>query len=312
MSAHARPLLACAAAALALALATSSCRTVKNAALDQVGNALAGSSSAWASDDDPELIRDAAPFSLKLFESLIAERPRHVGLRIAAAAGFAQYAYAFVEQDADFAEDASFARAEELRARARKLYLRARDHALAGLDARRAGYAARLCATPEQAAAELGAADLELAYWCAAPWGAAIALSKDEPARIAELPIVEALFTRALALDEEWGDGALLSAWIGLEAVRAGAGADALERSEQRYRHALEVSGGLQASLHVAFAEKVCVQRQDAQAFREALAKALSIDVDARPEYRLANVLAQRRARWLLAREGDLILAATP
>jgi hypothetical protein len=308
MHAPARQLTACLVAALAL----GGCRTVKNAALDQVGDALAGASTAWASDDDPELVREAAPFSLKLFESLIAQRQQHVGLRVAAASGFAQYAYAFVEQDADFAEDASFARAEELRARARKLYLRARDHALAGLEVEHAGFGARLRATPEQAAAELDADELELAYWCAAPWGAAIALSKDDPARIAELPVVEALFTRALELDEEWGDGALLSAWIGLESVRAGAGSDALERAEQRYRHALLVSGGLQASLHVAFAEKICVQRQDLPAFREALAKALAIDVDARRENRLANVLAQRRARWLLAREGDLILAAQP
>lgn len=308
MQAPARPLAACLAAALALA----GCSTVKHAALDQVGNALAGSSAAWASDDDPELVREAAPFSLKLFESLIDARPRHVGLRIAAASGFTQYAYAFVEQDADFAEDASFARAEELRARARKLYLRARDHALAGLEVGHAGFAARLRATPEQAAAELDAEEIELAYWCAAPWGAAIALSKDDPARIAELPVVEALFTRALELDAEWGDGALLSAWIGLESVRAGAGADALERAEQRYRHALELCAGVQASLHVAFAEKVCVQRQDAPAFRAALEKALAIDVDAHLEYRLANVLAQRRARWLLARESDLILAPQP
>lgn len=308
MPAPARPLAACLVAALAL----GACRTVKNAALDQVGNALAGASTAWASDDDPELVREAAPFSLKLFESLIAQRPRHVGLRIAAASGFAQYAYAFVEQDADFAEDVSFARAEELRARARKLYLRARDHALAGLEVEHEDFGARLRADPQRAAAELEAEDLEIAYWCAAPWGAAIALAKDDPARIAELPIVEALFTRALELDEEWGDGALLSAWIGLESVRAGAGADALERAEQRYRHALAVSDGVQASLHVAFAEKVCVQRQDAPAFREALGMALAIDVDTHPEYRLANVLAQRRARWLVAREADLILAPQP
>ncbi|MBM3976935.1 MAG: hypothetical protein FJ299_08095 [Planctomycetes bacterium] len=294
---------------LGAAIALAGCRSVRNAALDQVGDALVGSSTAWASDDDPELIREAAPFSLKLFESLIAERPTHVGLRTAAASGFTQYAYAFVEQDADYAESESFARAEVLRERARRLYLRARDHALAGLEVEHAGLAARLRAQPEQAVAGLEGEDLPLLYWCAAPWGAAIALSKDDPERIAELPIVEAMFTRALELDESWGDGALLSAWIGLESVRAGAGADALERAEQRYRHALQVSGGVQAALHVAYAEKVCVQRQDSAGFRGALAKALELDVEAHPEQRLANVLAQRRARWLLEREPDLILA---
>ena len=34
----------------------------------------------------------------------------------------------------------------------------------------------------------------------------------------------------------------------------------------------------------------------------------LAIDVDARPEWRLANLIMQRRARWLLSREDDLFL----
>jgi predicted anti-sigma-YlaC factor YlaD len=42
------------------------------------------------------------------------------------------------------------------------------------------------------------------------------------------------------------------------------------------------------------------------------LDKALAIDVDADPTTRLANVIAQRRARWLLAHQGDLFLEAPP
>jgi predicted anti-sigma-YlaC factor YlaD len=288
------------------------CRSVRNVALDQVGDALAGSSKAWANDADPELIRDAAPFSLKLIESLVEQRPEHVGLRLAAASGFTQYAYAFVEQDADRIESESFARAEELRTRARKLYVRARDHGLAAMETLHPGIGARLHADPAAAVRAFELEQVALLYWCAAPWGASIALSKDDPDAIGELPIVEALFTRALALDETWNDGALVSAWIGLESVRAGAGADALARAEQRYVRAVELARGRLASPHVAYAEKVCVQRQDAAGFRQALAKALAIDVDAAPEQRLANVLAQRRARWLLSRQDDLILAQEP
>jgi hypothetical protein len=50
------------------------------------------------------------------------------------------------------------------------------------------------------------------------------------------------------------------------------------------------------------------VKEQNAKEFRELLEKALAIDVDRRPEDRLANVIMQRRARRLLARIEDLFL----
>jgi predicted anti-sigma-YlaC factor YlaD len=39
------------------------------------------------------------------------------------------------------------------------------------------------------------------------------------------------------------------------------------------------------------------------------LGRALRIDPDQRPELRLATLIAQRRARWLLGRTDDLFLA---
>jgi hypothetical protein len=81
-------------------LLVSGC-SVKRYAINQLGNALAGTGSTFAADEDPELVRAAVPFSLKLIESLLAENPRHEGLLLAAARGFTQYAYAFVQEDAD-------------------------------------------------------------------------------------------------------------------------------------------------------------------------------------------------------------------
>ena len=50
------------------------------------------------------------------------------------------------------------------------------------------------------------------------------------------------------------------------------------------------------------------MRQQDALEFEMLLDRALSIDVDAHENLRLANLVAQRRARWLLGREEDLIL----
>ena len=86
-----------------LLLTVSGC-SLRNYAMNKFGDTLAAGGSGYASDDDPELVAAAAPFSLKLMESVLDESPRHRGLLTAAAAGFVQYAYAFVQQGADESE----------------------------------------------------------------------------------------------------------------------------------------------------------------------------------------------------------------
>src|SRR5262245_47042445 len=124
---------------LVVSLLESGC-SIRRMAVNKVGDALAGGGTTFASDDDPELIKAAVPFSLKLMESLLNENPRHEGLLFATASGFTQYAYAFIQQDADEMEDKDFAAAEELRSRARRLYLRARNYGLRGLEVRHRGW----------------------------------------------------------------------------------------------------------------------------------------------------------------------------
>src|SRR5450756_1974368 len=106
---------------LALAVLTTGC--IRKSAINRLGDALAKSGTTFSSDDDPDLVQAAVPFSLKLIESLLAETPRHRGLLLAASADFTQFAYAFVNQDADELEDQDLDRALALRERARRLYL---------------------------------------------------------------------------------------------------------------------------------------------------------------------------------------------
>ncbi len=66
---------------------------MKRMAVNKLGDALAGGATTFASDDDPERVKAAAPFSLKLMESLMTESPNHKGLLFATASGFTQYAF---------------------------------------------------------------------------------------------------------------------------------------------------------------------------------------------------------------------------
>ena len=75
-----------------------------------------------------------------------------------------------------------------------------------------------------------------------------------------------------------------------------------------RLRHSVGIlSGGMQAAPYVALAEAVALPQQDRAQFKLLLEQALAVDVDARPQYRLANLIMQRRARWLLTRTDELI-----
>src|SRR5271157_3066183 len=53
-------------------------------AVNQFSDAVSQSGAVFASDDDPDLVCAASPFSLKLIESLLNDNPRHRGLLLAA------------------------------------------------------------------------------------------------------------------------------------------------------------------------------------------------------------------------------------
>ena len=282
--------------------------SIRKMAVNRLGDALAAGGTTFASDDDPELVKAAVPFSLKLMESLLAESPKHKGLLFATASGFTQYAFAFVQQDADEMEEKNLAAATEIRARARKLYLRARNYGLRGLEVKHPGFEKALRGNPGAAVRVARANDVPLLYWTAIAWAAAIGDSKDNPDLIGDLPIVEALIDRAFELNESYDHGAIHSFLITYEMSRQGAEGKPEERARRHFDRAMELCGGQLAGPLVALAEAVSVSSQNAAEFKGLLDRALAIDPDANPECRLVNLVMQRRARWLLSRIDELFL----
>ncbi len=292
----------------ALLLLTGGC-TMRGLAADAIGDMLASGDGVFTDDDDIELIGEALPFSIKLAESMITESPEHRGLLLAAARGYVLYAYAYVQFPAEQAAGRDLAEARRLRARARKLYLRAFGYALRALDVEHPGLAAALPRAPEDALARIddeARDEVPFLYWSATALGLAISMSKRDPAMLARLPEVEALLRRGLALDEGFDGGALHEfAMVWAEAIP---GASARSDLDAHYRRALELSAGQRASVYVNYALAKAVPGQDRALFDRLLAEAQAVDPDAVPEKRLLNTIAQRRARWLLARSDELFL----
>lgn len=295
---------------LALCLGTGC--SVRKLAVNKLGDALAQSGSSFASDDDPELIKQAVPFSLKLVESLISESPKHKGLLLAADQGFTQYAYAFVQEDADEMESRDLGAATALRERARRLYARATRYGLRGLEVRYPNFEKELRADAKEAVKRLSKRDMPMIYWTSVSWAAGIALSKDRPETIADVPIVQALADRAETLDADYNNGSLESFLISFESARTDRTGDLDARIKHHFDRAMALSQNQLAGPLVSYAEAVCIKNQNVKEFQSLLNQALKINADAKPEWRLMNLIMQRRARWLLSRTDDLFLPLDP
>jgi len=293
--------------ALALAVAGAGC-SIKKLAINSLGNALAEGGSTYASDDDPELVAGAIPFGLKTIESLLSSSPEHPGLLLAATSGFVQYGFAFVQSEADYAEAKDLSRATALRQRAKRLYLRAIRYGLRGLDVAHPGFSSGVRTDLPGTLAKATKSDVPLLYWTAAGWGAAISISKEDAELTADLGLAEAMMRRALALDEGFENGTLHDFFISFEGGRPESAGGSVAKSRRHLARAVELSGGNRAAPFVSFAESVCVGAQDRKEFETLLHQALAVDADKVPANRLANLIAQKRARWLLSRVDELFI----
>jgi predicted anti-sigma-YlaC factor YlaD len=274
---------------------------------NKAGDAVSSGPDVYGSDNDPELVRDALPFGLKTMESLLQTVPKHRGLLLAACKGFALYAAAFVQMEADRIEPTDYAGANEMRERALKLHLRGRDYGLRGLALHSPDIGKQLQLDPMTAAARIPRTDVPMLYWTAAAWGSAIALGKDRAELLADLPAVRALMERGLQLDEAYDGGAFHEAMIILQALPPAMGGSP-DSARRHFERAVALSKGGRVSPYVTMAQSVSVMTQNRAEFDRLLHQALAVDPDRDPTQRLATLVLQRRARMLLQREDDLFL----
>lgn len=273
-------------------------------ATKMVANSLTSSSSTLNSDNDPEFIRDAAPFGLKTYESLLESLPKHVPLLIATCRGFTSYAYGYLAMDADAIRYTDRPAAKAIDERALNMYLRAHGYCQRALEERFKGVTAMLLKDPANALAKAKKEDVELLYWSAASWGLAMAMNPDTLA--IDFPAVRAMAERALALDETWWNGALHELMITLDSQELLGGSH--ENARKHYERAVELQKGLSPGPHLSLAMGVSVARQDRAEFEKLLKMALAVNPDDNPSERLVTLLLQRRAKFLLDQADYLFL----
>jgi len=259
----------------------------------------ASSGDVFTRDDDLELVGEAIPFGLKLYESLLDSAPTNKDLLIATCSNFTQYGVAYIETEALVLGEAHHDEVVHLNARALKLYLRAKGYCERAMEVRFPGVMQKLPADPVAALAKAEKKDVPLLYWMAASWGSAIGLGVDRPDLVIDMPTVRALAERALALDETWSRGTLHEMFVSLDSLPPALGGNP-ERARMHFTKAVELQKGLSPGPYVALALGVVVPAQDRVEYEKLLNEALAIDPEKDPSNRLVTLVQQRRARALL------------
>jgi predicted anti-sigma-YlaC factor YlaD len=291
-------------------LAVSACGAIKSAAMKTVANTLSEGGSTITSHNDPDLVADALPFALLLNESLLASVPKHERLLTATCGQYTQYAFGFIQADAEAAQFDDYERSKYLSDRALKLAMRGKDYCWRALELRFPGVSARLQADPVAAAPRAKKDQVPLLYWSATSLGAAVSLGGlDRPELLINWPVVRALAERAIALDDTWSRGALHELMITVESQGEALGGSE-ERARSHFARAVEIQKGLSPGPYLSLALGIAKGKQDRAEFEKLLQQALAIDPDAEPESRLVTLLLQKRARLLLAHLDDLFLGS--
>ena len=276
------------------------CGMLKRKAVGMVAETLASSGDVFTRDDDLELVGDAIPFGLKLYESLLDSAPKNKDLLIATCSNFTQYGVAYLETEALVLGEAQHHdEVLHLNARALKLYLRAKGYCERAMEVRFPGIMQKLPADPAGALAKAEKKDVPLLYWMAASWGSAIALGVDRPDLVIDMPTVRALADRAIALDETWSRGTLHEMFVSLDSLPPALGGNP-DNARKHFTRAVELQKGLSPGPYVALALGVVVPAQDRAEYEKLLNEALAIDPAKDPSTRLVTLVQQRRARALL------------
>lgn len=252
-------------------------------------------------DAQPDLrvARVSIESNIGMMEGLRITRPEDERLYALMGEAYTGYAFGFVEDDLDAAAEES--EREVIADRAALLYQRGRSAALKALslghkipdlvDASDEAFDAAL--------AKLGREDVGSLFWAANAWGNLVNL-RQYPVLLMEMPRVEAMMQRVLALDANYYDGGAHLFFALLKLSVPAALSDETEAAARHFDDALRIADGKNLLIVAMRARFLLVATRDRDGFREALEGVLEADPELSREHNLLNSLARTRARrWL-------------
>jgi hypothetical protein len=272
----------------ALALAVLQGCSFSTFALRSIDSVFDNAVAAVMAESDLRLAEPAIAGNLKLLEGVSASDPTNVKFLLLSCMGYTSYALAFADDTPD---------------RAVMFYARAEQFGKRGLVQRdipdKVFHADP--AAMQAALARLGTSDVPLVFWTANAWANRVYLQLEDPDAIADLPTVSAMM--------EWVRNREPTYFYGGPYLYFGTYFGSLppllggkpELAKENFERAIAVSQGKFLMTYVLYAKTYAVETQNEGLFQDLLNRVVSSSMDVLPEQRLANAVAKKRARELLA-----------
>ncbi len=259
----------------------------------------------YLTDDDPQLVKEAFPFNLKIIEILLKQDPDNREMLLTALSSFTMYAYGFLMEDAEKLSINNYKAGTEVYERANKLFKRAMQYGLHGMELKYPVFT-NWWEKREIDKNPFVEEDIAYLYWISAALGGLISSSQGNPIYVVDLPKIGWLLEKSMEIDGSWNSGALYSAMISFTMSRPDAVVNREQVARDYFTKAVQASSGEDCSVYVRFAESVCIKNQNKDEFIENLNYVLNFNVESAKELRLTNTMAKSRAKWLMGRIDEL------
>jgi len=267
---------------------------IQTIALRSMGGILDNGLSAFYEESDLQLAHEALGSNLKLIEAIIKSDPENEQFLTFAAEGFNAYALAFCEDDS--------------MERARVFYLRAKEYGMRVLMKNKKFKEALdgdITAFRE-AVKTFDKDGVPAIFWTAFSWGSYVNITRTDVAGLADLSKVQALIEFVAEKDPSFYHGGaylFLGVIEGTTPKSLGGNPD---KAKEYFEKALKVNGGKFLMTQLYYARTYAVATQDQLLFESLLKQVEEASPDILPEARLANIVAKKKARKLLAQENEL------
>ena len=278
--------------------------------LKKVADGLSGESegSAFTRDNDPQLMADALPLAMKLYETILEKNPTHADMHRATATVFCSYSYAFIHFAADTLPSEMSDTKLAMYQRAKKMYLRAREYGLTGLELRHPGFRETFKTSADSALSLMTKKDCDLLYWTGLSWMGAFTCDKFDMKMALSVPKAVKLMKKVAELNPSYGNGAIdefLITFYG--AMPSSMGGDP-EKAKVHFERALELTKENSAGPYLAYAAVAAIPTQNQELFDELITAAVEINPEDERNNLLFRTIQQEKAKWYMNHSADFFV----
>ncbi|MFH1830919.1 MAG: TRAP transporter TatT component family protein [Pseudomonadota bacterium] len=258
------------------------------------------------SEQDVDFARESLPSLIKTLEVLRYGDIRDLRTLVLLSKAYGTYTFGFIEEDLLVLPQGS-AMHIQARERAELFYRRGKEFGIAALLTKSGMHDAFKAPFPEfkKAIDGLGKKYVPALFWTAFNWANWMNLNRDDPAAVVNAPKVVAMAERVLELDPDYYYGSAHALRGLMAATRPKMLGGDPELANKELRKAMETAPDYLMT-KVLYAQYYARQTNDKPLFREELTQVMNANAGALQEQRLANELAQRRAKILMKQEDDL------